>query len=43
VALEAERADIRQIAFAAALGYRRDVVGIPQACAPQILESPIAK
>ena len=43
MAPQAQRPNIRQIALAATLRHRRDVVGIPQARAPQILQAPVAK
>ena len=38
--LEAERADIRKVALAAAFGYRHDVVGVPQAFAKAGTDAP---
>jgi hypothetical protein len=43
MALQAQRADIGQVAFAATLRNGRDVVCIPQAGSPQILQAQIAK
>ena len=41
--LQAQRPEIGEIAFAATLRNWRDVVGIPQAGSPQILQAEIAK
>jgi hypothetical protein len=38
--LEAKRADVREVAFAATFGYRNDVVGIPQAFAKAGTDAP---
>ena len=43
MAFQAQRPDIGEIALAATLGNRRDVVGIPQAGSPQILQAQVAQ
>jgi hypothetical protein len=43
MAFQAQRPDIGEIAFAATFRNRRDVVGIPQAGSPQILQAQVAK
>jgi hypothetical protein len=43
MALQAQSPNIGQIALAATLCYRSNVVGIPKARSPQILEAPVAK
>jgi hypothetical protein len=43
MALQAQRPDIGEIAFASTLGNRSDMVGIPQAGSPQALQAQVAK
>src|ERR1700676_3427040 len=43
MAPQAQRPNIRQIALAPTLRHRRNMVGIPQARSPQILQAPVAK
>src|SRR5439155_11115676 len=43
VTLQAQSPDIGKIAFTAALGDGRDVVGVPQARATQALQAPVAQ